>query len=623
MIKINELVDQIGVERKAVFISLQHECKDLSEKLIEKIKSMEIPYWCMYDGKGNNTNKGGDDYDDKIATNIHQSCIFVSLVSEKYIKSNEVAKEIRRILTEAGHFTKPQIFFFPIYVDDTSSEDFANFVNECVKDYPHILESENARRLVKGLSAHTIINHKLNIDCSNLDSICEEIKEQYLKAIFENASTKIQLIRNSNVFTDLLNLCIRQNCESNFVNDDIKNSSEIGGGVEVHVLTNEIPYYDIKTYSLVVISSNLLGDEIDEAPYFSPEKRGSKYFYYVTKEFENHFLILVNHLKSFIKKDRESRMKVSGLIRRDFCFKNKISIILSTFENKSVDAICEYLSCNSETYKELEDLFNEDESKSFVSYIDNQLSIPDSVRGWLDGTPCLDISLREEIHSFIEFFKKLLNKLKLDHNISKEFLSEFQRVITNLDALKRMDDWQFNPVKYKLSRQESKQLIRYLLNTNLLKMPNKSYPRIEAWLQFNYDENNNVVEIDDSIVEKALDNCSHIIVNDYSKDNKLVKLAYSFSIFVDEGGITGAWYTTGSRYMGPTIFYDNSSDGKRGNSSTLVTTYNIDSPSAPGYDKLLTAFAYLISVNPEAKKVLEEKGSRLKHYLSGYEEGVK
>lgn len=624
MIKISELVDKIGVERKSVFISLQNEYKSLSEKMVQILNTLEIPNWCMYDGTGNNTNKGGDNYHDVINKNIHQTCIFVSIVSQNYIKSEEVAKEICGILTEAGHPTNPKIVIFPIFVDKTTFEEFAIFVKKSVENYPDIMKSKNASKIVQDLSDHSIINNTLKEDMSNLEAICDQIKDQYIKAIFENVSTKIDLIRNSNIFTDFLNYCIKQKCESNFVSDDIKNTSEISGGVEAHILTNEIKYYDTNTYSLVVISSNLLGDDIGAPIYFDPQNKGSKYFYYVTKEFEDQYINFVEQLRKFVKKDRDSRMRVSGLIRREFCFKNKVIMFLDNFNDKSIDEICDYVNADNETKASLRDLYKIDSNRAFVSYMGEKLSIPESIKKWLRGQTSDN---RDLISLFIKFLDSLSKLFEQDRNINKEFCSEFQKYIFNLKALKRFDDWQFNPEDNKIPVYESQQLVRHLLNTNLLPMPNKEYPRIESWLRFNYDENGKVVEIDDSIVEKALANCTHIIVSDYSKNNKLIKLCYSFSVFVDEQGISGAWYTTGSRYNGPKVFADAYSDDKKekwfDDLSTLVTTYMIDSHNDEAYKQLLSAFAYLVNITPNAKKVLEEKGSRLKKFLPNYETGVK
>ena len=37
-------------------------------------------------------------------------------------------------------------------------------------------------------------------------------------------------------------------------------------------------------------------------------------------------------------------MRVSGLIRREFCFKNKVIMFLDNFNDKSIDEICDYVN---------------------------------------------------------------------------------------------------------------------------------------------------------------------------------------------------------------------------------------------------------------------------------------
>lgn len=622
MIKINDLVEQIGVQRKIVFVSLNHESKKISEKLVAELDKLFIPNWCMYDGKGNNTNKGGDNYKTVISENIKKTCLFVSLVSKEYIKSPEVAEEVYLVLKEVEDCTRPNIVFFPIFVDDTTNEEFTNFIKGVLETYKDEL-GERSKKVAEPLMKHNIVHNTLDSEMTGVDAICEQLKEQYVKSVTRNAQRRISLIKNANIFTDLLNLCIKQSCESNSVSEDIKKSQEIGS-LEVHVISNEMLDYDLNTYSLVVISSNLLGSPLDVEPYFKPSKNGTKYFYYLTKEYESNFKTLHEQLHSFLKKDLDSRMKVSGLIRRDFCFRNRVIFYFKeAFGGKSVDELANQFRIDS-AVNEIEDLFNDDASRVFVGTFDEKVFVPESIISWFRG---YRLSM-EEVTAFVEFIKRFYQIVNAHRDGASETnIALLRKYLKYLEALRRFENWQLGKIP-SMTKNESRQLVRDLLNTNMSSFPNKQYPLIEDWLQFVYDKDGNVQEISDEVVEEALDNCSCIVVDDYSGDYKLIKLAYSFFITIDsEGILTGAWYTTGSRFdMIKAFIAQNSGENKEKNNDdmfTLVTTYNITSQSDQCYTKLLEALAYLIEVSNNARKVLNKKKSRIMNYVSNYAIGDK
>ena len=617
MIKIKDLVEQIGVQRKTVFVSLNKESKKISEKLVAELDKIFIPNWCMYDGKGNNTNKGGDDYKKVIFENIQQTCLFVSLISKEYIKSPEVEDEVFKILRELDDSTRPNIVFFPIFVDETTDKEFGDFITRVLKTYEGKL-GERAKQAAEPLIKHNIIHNTLDANMTDVDKICEQIKEQYLKSVVTNASRRISLIKYSNIFNDLLNLCIRQKCESNSVSEDIKKSQEIGS-LEVHVISNEMLDYDLNTYSLVVISSNLLGVVSEEPPYFNPKKNGTKYFYYLTKEYESNFDTLRDQLMSFLKKDQESRMKVSGLIRRDFCFNNRVRFFFKeVFENKSAEDLAAFFYCGS-IADEIRSLFDEDASRVFVSTFGKKITIPESVYNWFQGQK----APTSDIHAFTDFinaFYKIINSHREEVDMQK--LKRLEQYREFLEALRVFDDWQRGKLPT-MTKNQSRQLVRDLLNTSMSPLPNRQYPLIEDWLQFVYDDNGQVQEISDEVVKEALENCSCIVVEDYSRNYKLVKLTYSFFITIDSKGVmTGAWYTTGSRFdaMKAYIKQNSGENKERDNDDlfTLVTTYNITSQSDPCYNKLLDAVAYLIEISDNANRVLDQKNSRIKNYLRSH-----
>ena len=613
MIKIKDLVEQIGVQRKEIFVSLNHESKAISEKLVEELDKKFIPNWCMYDGKGNNTNKGGDNYKNVIYENIKKTCLFVSLISKEYIKSPEVAEEVSLILKEVDDATRPNIVFFPIFVDNTTDEEFANFIKGVVEKYADVL-GERAKKAAEPLIKHNIIHNILDSKMTGVDEVLQQIKEQYLNSVTVNAARRISLIKNANVFNDLLNLCIRQKCESNSVSEDIKKSQEIGS-LETHIISNEMLDYDLNTYSLVVISSNLLGPTLEEEPYFNPAKKGTKYFYYLTSEFESNFDTLREQLNSFLKKDHDSRMKVSGLIRRDFCFKNRVrSYFQENFHEKTADEIANSLYC-PEAVEEIRELFNEDSSRVFVSTFGKKVIISEAVFGWFHGHR----APMDDIYAFVDLINGLYQIFYAHREeVDKQKLNQLEQYKEFLEALKTFEDWQLGKLP-KMSKNQSRQLVRDLLNTSISPIPNRQYPLIEDWLQFNYDKDGNVQEISDEVVQEALDNCSCIVVDDYSGNYKLIKLTYSFFLTIDSKGVmSGAWYTTGSRFDGmKNYFKQTNGDKEKDNDDmfTLVTTYNISSQTDPCYNKLLEAVAYLIEISDNARKVLEKKNSRIRTYL--------
>ena len=609
MINIEELVAKLDLERSRTFCSFSSLDKDIALMLINRLKEMKINYWAMYTDSGKDTNIGGENYERIIHEQLSHACLLIVLVSKNSLASVEVKKEIDFVKNEkTNDCTHPTVKIYPIIIDDTDEKDIPT-------DY---FDSDE-------VDVTKIIMRRFNLNSKDkvLDVICEEIKEQYVRSIVDNAAQKIQLIRNSNKFIDLLNLCIKQDCDTNLVSEDIKNTTEIehSGENEVHVLSNEMRNYDYNTYSLMIIASNLLGDPIKTKNVFEfrPSREGSKYFYYVTKEYKPEADIVLAEIKRFIKKDKDSRLKVTSLIRHDFCERTKLQTFFqNNFADKKIEEILDIYGVDTSVdnliKEKIENIFETDPASGYFTIKNNGgrisevFSIPVDFLTWLNGEkPISSVESRNTVvNNFIEFLRQFRDSLENvgEPDINTQLFDMLKYHVKNLEYLQKLEIWQNGSY---MKPSESKKIVNLLLNETDSNVDyiKKDYLHLESWMNFSYDEDGNAIEIPDEVVDKAFENCHLIIVDDFNNDNKkLLKLCYSFALFITKEGLTGAWYTTGKS---TTLINDSN--------TYLVTTYEIKSPKDPGYNELKEAFRYLIDVNPQAKQELIKAKSKIFNYF--------
>ena len=622
-----ESLDGLDLQRTTCFLSFNNQDWEIVKLFKNKLESLDVDVWSMFGNNKENTVDSGQNYIDSIKLCASEVCLVVTFISKRSIDSNEVKNELIDIRKELiDNPTHPIIRLVPIYIDDTKPEELPS-------------ELDNNQKLFymcsfkSDIDPTKVIYQRYNND--NLDDICKDIHEQYLCSLLENATQKIKLIRDSEKFLVLQNACIKQSCQTNTISDDIINEpTEVdrSGKNEIHVLTatNDILNYDNNTYSLMLIAGNLLGEPETEGNLkkYSPIERGTKYFYYVTSENKNTANSFREELKHFIKKDQYARRKVTGFIRKDYAFKwNLITFFYSNFQNKKIDKIIDnFIRGYSKESKELlSSVFYEPQFKKFITStsdydlgatVDMFRCKADFVK-WLKDDKCTSTYTNqlETINDFISFVNTFFDKVKTilgaDYYRNRRFkgLMEFKDRINNLLQLEKWQNGEFMS-SYDSNSLFNKFFARDFSNDTQDESQEENdqefdkYNRLESWMSFSYDNNQNSLEIPDEIVEQAYNRCYIVEVKDAFDneltDKKLLKLCYSFVLFISEKDKTGAWYTTGIN--------------KIGNKSTgYATTYNINIESSPKeiYQGLLDAFNYLLEVNPSAKKILVAANSQL------------
>lgn len=590
MLDYGKLVETVSLDRNSIFTSLSSKDKDVAMRLVERLDAMQINHWCMYQRNGKDTNIGGDDYRKTIRRALESCCVLVFLMSKNSLYSVEVKDELEQVMRmKTEDITRPYIKIFPIIVDDTA-------MDEIPKDVMKLAEIKKE-----------IIVRRYNASSTEeeLSLICEEIREQYVNAIFENIRRKAENVKKSQKFNELLNRCVRGKCTANTISDDIKGSTEVCTDSlrETHVLSNELIEYDCNTYSCMIIATNLLGNEVGKGLYktFDPKKNGVKYYYYIPAEEEANRDAAFRKIKEFIAKTPESRKEVTRLIRSEFCARNKVDVFFQEFNGKTVDDLFEQYNIEDERDKEIfNEFFASDLAQNFFDYsaLREVLGVPEEFIDWLRGETerysyDAQIETSYEFIRFISEFVALLEKSR--KTVNTVLLDALHVRVTYLERIKRLEDWQMG-VATDVTAAESKKLVNFLLDytaDNKDGQGGKKFPRLAAWMQFYHDKSGKLTDIPAEVVSAACENLIAVPVH----EDKLLHLCYSFAIFVEKTGLSGAWYSTGQGLVS-------------GKDDSTVTTYNID-PGTDTMKELSDAFFYLLSLNPEAEKILEATGSEL------------
>ena len=607
MSNIKESIELLNSQRSKCFISFSHMDSEIANRFNKCLNDLNVKVWAMYERTGKDANKGGDDYKKEIDKKAHESCIVVILVSHRSLVSDGVKDELEVFRGQLNDCTHPVIKYYPVIIEE-------GIHNEDVK--PYMIEDPETNP--SNIIAKKYLPNN-DPDDKQLIAICEEIKEQYICSIIENSANRIKLIKDADKFSDLLNRCIKHDCDAREVSEDIKNSPEAdrSGENEIHVLTkNDMKAYDINTYALMVIAGNLLGEPIEEGKTitFDPENNGTKYFYYVTKDYLQEAKFVMDALKKFIKKSDDARQQVAEYIRKDFCKRNGVlEFFERIFEEKTKDQILTDLGVDKESDIALFDpLFEEAMDRGYFAYKNEnsefvvRFKLQDEFISWLNGEIGLSNFKKQQkvVSDFISFLNKFMDLLKGCSETNVKVSTPYKRLkeeTKNLERLQQVDKWQNRSLNLKPF--EAKMIVDYLLTHSPKDDSNKRvFPHLQSWLNFSYDEEGNIVDIPDEIVEKAFKRCRLVTVSDFDDPytgSRLLKLCYSFVLFITKKGIDGAWYTTGSHYA--------KGDGE----VNLVTTYSIEDAPTEEHAGLIDAFKYLLEVNPSAKKILEEAGSKL------------
>ena len=582
---IYKILDEIGIQRSMIFTSLSSKDKPVALRLIKKIEEMDLNHWCMYDENGRERNISGDVYTEVISRMLKKCCIFLMLISKDSLTSSEVKREIAEVTYTAYNEKHSKLKIIPVLINDTSEKDIPEDVIK-----------------ISGITSEVIVRRLTQDTTENeLDEICSEIRAQYIATILENI--QLNFIRNndSQIFLNIMDRCVKQKCSVESISNTIKQSREVYTDSlrELHILSNEMLEFDSNPYTCTVMASNLRGNEviINKKKTYDPETQGVKYFYYYPENCEAELQTTFEKLKSFILKDAKSRREVLSLIRKDFCFRNKIVSFFSEFNDMTqVQFIEHYHIVDKSDCQKFKLLFDDNETQFYFAYADEDdiFQVPDEFLAWLNGDTDRFTynNVIEVSYQFISFIGKFVDLLENCTDINKVSFESLKKHYQFLTKLQKMEEWQAGNIL--LPTAESRRLVNYLLDytAGSTRKRTRKFPKIANWLSVEYNEDKSLKQLDKEIAEKAFSNFVPIPL----KPTNALKLCYSFELFIEDAMLTGAWYSVEQ--------YDPSKN------DSMVFSYEIDRKSAL-FEDFISAFKYLIQIYPHIEEILIAHNSKI------------
>lgn len=580
-----KILDEMDIQRTMIFTSLSSKDKGVALRLIKRIEEMDLNHWCMYDENGKERNISGDVYTEVISKMLKKCCVFLMLISKNSLSSAEVKREIAEVTYTAYNEKHSKLKIIPILINDTSENDIPEDV---VK-----LSGITSEVIVRRLTSQTTE--------AELDEICAEIRSQYIATILENIQQCFIKNSDSQIFLNIMDRCVKQKCSVASISNTIKQSREVFTDSlrELHVISNEMLEFDCNPYCCTVIASNIRGNEIiiNKRKTYDPENQGVKYFYYYPESAESEYQTTFEKIKSFLLKDTKSRREVSSLIRKEFCFRNKIVSFFSEFNDMTQAQFVEnYHIVNKDDYQRFKALFDDNETQFYFAYADADdiFQVPDEFIAWLEGDTDRFTynNIIEVSYQFISFIGKFVNLLEECNDINKVSFESLKKYYQFLIKIQKMEEWQAGNIR--LPAAESRRLVNYLLDYTVgsTRKRTKKFPKIANWLNIEYNEDGTIKRLDPEIAEKALNNVVPVPI----KQTDALKLCYSFELFIEDTLLTGAWYSV--EQFDPT------------KNDNMVFSYEITKKSDM-FDDLMKAFKYLIEIDPTVKEKLIAKNSRI------------
>lgn len=579
------ILNEMNIQRSYIFTSLSSKDKTVALRLLKRIKEMNVNHWCMYDENGKERNISGDVYTEVISKMLKRCCVFLMLISKDSLSSAEVKREIAEVTYTAYNEKHSRLKIIPILINDTSEKDIPKDVAK--------LSGVTSDVIVRRLSADTTERE--------LDEICSEIRSQYIATILENIQQRFIRNNEAQIFLNIMDRCVKQKCAVESISNTIKHSREVYTDSlrELHILSNEMLEFDCNPYCCTVIASNLRGNEVivNKVKTYDPETQGVKYFYYYPENAESEWQTTFEKIKSFILKDTKSRREVSSLIRKEFCFRNKIVSFFAEFNDMTQNEFVEhYHIVEEEDYKKFKVLFDDNETQFYFAYADEDdiFQVPDEFIAWLEGVTDKFTynNIIEVSYQFITFVGNFVSLLENCADINKVSYESLKKYYQFLLKLQKMEEWQSGNIR--LPAAESRRLVNYLLDYTVgsTRKGTRKFPKIANWLTVEYNEDGSVKSFDKEIAERAFNNLIPIPL----KQSDALKLCYSFELFIEDALLTAVWYSVEQ--------YDPTKN------DNMVFSYEINRKSEM-FDDFIKAFKYLIEIEPKAKGILKAKNSRI------------
>lgn len=570
---IDSMAKSLNLERYKIFISLCSADIDKVRGIINGMESLDVCYWSMYYGNGQERNYGGDKYENEINLQIAKTCLMIPVLSKNSITSVEVLKELKSYADMAA-VSNSRLQIYPIAIEDISYRDLPDSIKSL-----HIIEKD------------TLIRY---FNPSTSTEILKEVCRKYLSALMENINYSHKKMVDSRIFVDLMKYCIGKECIARSVNDDIKSCDEVNPAMlkEAHILTNELNNYDCNTYSCMIISSNLAARDPDG------NVSGVKYYYYCPEDYvKESWEPFCAKIRSFIKKDNAARQEVANMIRREFCLRNKVSDFFRSFDNlKKKDLLNKYHIVIGKDVKAFDNLLMSDDNAFSIAYDDYDediYSVPENFIKWLEadyGGGTSERVAKADAYRFVSFLEKFVAILNDVMDVNPILLNEINRYCKYCVKLRDMERWQLREIK--LDVPESRKIINYTLNSKSTDEKGACpFPKIGNWMQFSYDEDGEEIAVTEEEADRAMRNLYCLPLS----HDLCIDQCFSFVFFINNNSASASWYSTGI-------------NSTTSSSSDTVIVYDAVNDE---YKRFARAFCYLSTLDTSIKSVLTRSNSEL------------
>ena len=588
--QILESVEKFDIKRNQVFVSCSHKDKELVVRFLSALKSRDIKYWCMYDTEGKEVSQHGITYKAPIKDAIEKTSAFVLFLSKDSIVSPEVHEELVRI---SKIDKKENITVHPIYIDGLKYADVKK-IEISLPENSDINFGDNVKIGSLKIFNETTISSYIDKDCleDNIEKIAIKIGETYWDKLLKGIVSKYENLKESQKLCDLMDYCVKKAFVAKSISYDIKTSDEMDDDhnlQELHIISNELTEYDSNVYSCMIIAVNLLGERIaNNASPYAPKERGKKYYYYCDSNYLNkHKDTIREQIRNFVAKNQTARKNVIDIMKKEY---SKVMCLEDYFnayiKDKTPQALAEDFQVEANTRAELINIFESDCSESTLEMDDGftRIKIPSKFIAWLNGST-RHFDEDEEAYGFIDFLKKIFDSINSDSSVNDTLKMDFKRRINSLFKLKSLETWQYHG-----GESIGKNQVKYLLDPKEANSGDDKFPKMRKWISEDLEAG-----ISEDIVEQAMSNLHFIPMNE---NDEMLKLCYSFVLYIQKDKNTAAWYTTGTAQND--AMYDNEG---------VVIVYDFKSDDE--VKRLEEIFQYMTEVNPEVRKLLSDTKSCL------------
>lgn len=512
-----------------VFILCAEEDKDYVVALQSNLKARKIPVWSMFREDGNYSVGIGDDHLQVAISELKKTCVVLLIISEHSIRKG--AERNSFIFQEINNFYNLKMSrknfnmkLIPLCIE-------GDYFNQLPESWmPFGINSFKISSTLKKQGAP----HNDKIDEIELNHVCNEVSDAYFECM--NANYKYILDNKYNLVVLGNKLMQATDTVVKTISDDIRQTDENDSDSlnAIHIITNEISEYDCNAYSLMIISSNLLGAADDGI--YHPDKNGVKYYYYCPQKYlDNIESDYKNRIITFIKRDDEAVTYADNSIRAHYVVShNLISYLIGTFFNKSLSAFLQSFSVPESEKKNLADIVDVYDGDFYDS--DSEIiMLPQSFLEWLFGR---DIKFNAKIFDFINDLVGFLEGTAVRNADMLNSLKEVKKMLDRVYDFHRYLHGDKTRISYNKFRSIAKKIIGLKNDQNNTLIERWVIDREEAdeWESQNADE----------VIVKAMANVKFIPI----KESDDFVVCNSFAVFDHNDRLTGkkrkelVWYST-------------------------------------------------------------------------------